>query len=480
MTVLLSPVFNNDASQTDSAGAPRSGAHLHTYLAGTSTPATTYQNYLGSGVGGVAHTNPIILNANGLPPAPIWLTQGTSSAPLTYKFVLAPSTDTTPPVSAILTVDNITPINDVADVVSTEWTPSGMTATRTSNTTFTVTGDQTTTFNVGRRLKCFTTSSGTVYATITKSTFTSLTTVTVENDSGTLDSGINSGSGQTGGVLYGIVSAANTSLPFLSRDQQCGRLGYVSATSIRLDPQDGNTIWVYTAAAGWARRAIPSAGITAANTSVYVNGTSGQSLAATTTYYVYLFDNSGTLTMDFSTTAPAVDATSGLYIKTGVATRLLIGMVRTQGSTPGQFQANGIGVLSWYKRRAIQVTGAALSAASTNSTSYIELQNAAIAKFLAWAEEAIHAVFIGDALTDSNAQTATNAVHLDGIVGAGGTLIGAAVGATTYINLAQVNLTCGGFATVTDGYHYVTLAAKVNAGTGTWTNGGRLQVLTQG
>ena len=67
--------------------------------------------------------------------------------------MLAPSTDTTPPVAAILTIDNITGINDVADVVATEWTPSGMTPTYVQRVSFTVPTDQTTILNVGRRLK---------------------------------------------------------------------------------------------------------------------------------------------------------------------------------------------------------------------------------------------------------------------------------------------------------------------------------------
>lgn len=458
----LSPVFQTDSAQIDANGAPRSGAKLFTYLAGTSTKTTVKKDSLGA----ASHTNPIIFDANGLPPAPIWLAQG-----LTYKFYLAAATDTDPPTSPLIPViDNITGINDVADIVSTEWTPSGMTPTYISATTFSVPTDQTTTLDVNRRLK-LTVTAGTRYGYITKSTYTSLTTVTVLLDSGSLDSGLSAFS-------YGIVSAANTSLPFLSRDQQCGRLGYVSATQIRLDPLDGNTIWVYTAAAGWARRAIPSAGITAANTNTYIDGVSGQSLVgggSPGTYYVYLFDNSGTLTLDFSTTAPAVDATSGLKIKTGVATRLLIGMVRMNSSTPGQFQSGNSLVLSWYKRRNLQVTGTALSAASTASTGFVELQAAAEAKFQSWAEEAIQAVFVGNAYMDAVGRVFYNYVTIDGI----STVIGALVAGTSYANLAQLDATCGGFATVTDGHHYVTLAAKVSAGTGNW-DAGVLQVMTRG
>lgn len=462
--VSLSPVFNNDHSVSDANGAPRSGAHLHTYLAGTSTPASTFKESTGT----TGHANPIILDANGLPPAPIWLQTG-----FDYKFVLAPSTDTTPPVSAILTIDNITGINDVNDVVSTEWTPSAMTPTYISATSFSVTGDQTTTLHVGRRLK-LTESGGLLYGTIIKSTFTSLTTVTVLLDSGSLTSDF------TGNDWwYGIISAASTSVPFLSRDQQCGRLIYVSATQIRLDPQDGNTIWVYTAAAGWARRTIPSAGVTAANTSIYINGTSGQNLVLSTGYYVYLFDLAGVLTMDFSTTAPAVDATTGLYIKTGDSTRLLIGIVKTNASA--QFQVNGRGVLSWYRRRAIQVTGAAFTgAATTASVSYVELEVAAAVNFLSWGEEAIQAQFMGSASNSTAAQTHITCLVLDGAtVALGGTQLGVDSAVHTVTANYRDNVSCGGMATVTAVSHSCTVNGKVGANTGTW-HAGTLYVMTQG
>jgi hypothetical protein len=463
MAVSLSPVFNNDHSVSDANGAPRSGALLFTYLAGTSTKTTTYKT--SSGSGGASHTNPIILDSNGLPPAPIWLTQGAS-----YKFVLAPSTDSDPPVSAILTIDNITGINDidVAGIVATEWTPSALAGlTYLSATTFSVTGDQTSTLDVNRRLK-FACTAGTRYGTIIKSTFTSLTTVTVLMDSGNLDSGIN-----IGGFSYGIISAANTSLPFFSRDQQCGRLVYVSATSIRLDPQDGNTIWVYTAAAGWARRAIPSAGISAANSSVYVNGTSGQNLVANTTYYVYLFDNSGTLTMDFRSAVPVLDATSGLYVATGVQTRLLIGMVRTNGSTPGQFQTPAL-VLSWYKRRSIKASTTFTANQTTTSASVVELEAAKRVLFLSWAEEDILVQYVGHGYHSVTGAGFDTAITLDGVV----TTV---AGITTYAPVLsyRVNVSFGGLATVTDGYHDARIGVSTTGPTATWA-AGTLFVLTKG
>jgi hypothetical protein len=466
MAVLLSPLFNNDGSQIDSNGDPRSGALLFTYLSTTSTKATTYKDSAGA----VAHTNPIVLNSNGLPPAPIWLTTGS-----TYKFVLAPSTDTDPPASAILTIDNVSAVNDTAAAAtSTEWTASGMSGVLyLSATSFRVDGDQTTVLHVGRRLKT-TNTAGTVYATIIKSAFTSFTTVTVLNDgSGALDSGLSAFS-------YGIVSADNTSAPFISRDQQCGRLVYVSATSIRLDPQDGNTMWVYSGS-DWRRRIIPSAGITAADTNTYVNGTSGQTLANNTQYFVYLFDNAGVLTLDFSTTVPAVDAVSGLKIKTGVATRLLVGQVRTNGSHQFADAAATRTVISWYKRRGIRANAAFTTTRTKTETSIVEINSEIQVKFLTWAEEAVACAYCSWVSNNSAGAGVDTYLCIDGITSS--EAIGRVVSVNATAN-AQDNGTLAAVASLSEGFHTAYLCgAAITGGTASWFasgGGGNLYVLTQG
>jgi hypothetical protein len=86
MAVNLSPVGGAAVQFFDNSGQVLTGGKLYTYLAGTTTPATTYT----TNVGNVANSNPIILDAAGRVPSSgeIWLAAGTN-----YKFVLKTSTD---------------------------------------------------------------------------------------------------------------------------------------------------------------------------------------------------------------------------------------------------------------------------------------------------------------------------------------------------------------------------------------------------
>lgn len=89
-----------------------------------------------------------------------------------------------------------------------EWINYGLTPTYVNGTQFTVAGNQTSIFSVGRRVKVFVTA-GVTYGTITASVFTSLTTVTVALDAASLDSGLSE-------VDVGILNPFRSSLGILS------------------------------------------------------------------------------------------------------------------------------------------------------------------------------------------------------------------------------------------------------------------------
>lgn len=190
MSFSLSPIGNEQ--QVSQNGAPLSGGLLYTYLAGSSTPAATYTDSSGA----TPQSNPIVLNVLGRPNSPIWMTDGTA-----YKLVLTDSTGVTQ-----WTIDSVTGVT-VSTPAQSEWETLATTPTYINATQFSVPGDQTTAIHVGRRVRLPCTG-GVRYGVITVSAFTTLTTVTVELDSGSLDAGLSE-------VSVGILSASNSSMPWV-------------------------------------------------------------------------------------------------------------------------------------------------------------------------------------------------------------------------------------------------------------------------
>jgi len=196
MAVYLSPIANDQ--QYDSNGSPLVGGYWNAFLAGTSTPVTTYT----SNTGGTSQPTNIVLNSAGRPANPIWLTGG---QPVKLQLFSASAV-------LLLTIDNVSGLNDPAGVTTQDqWVLYGATATFVSATSFSVVGDQTGTFQVGRRLKS-TNTGGTIYSTIATSVFGAVTTVTVTNDSGVLDSGLSA-------MSYGLLSVTNPSIPKIAAGQ---------------------------------------------------------------------------------------------------------------------------------------------------------------------------------------------------------------------------------------------------------------------
>jgi hypothetical protein len=180
--------------------------------------------------------------------------------------------------------------------------------------------------------------------------------------------------GTIGGVSYGaaqtltdaqrLQAIANLGIPF-----ECGRLDFVDGAHIKFAPFKGDLIKIN----GKVYR-IPTAGITSGLTGVFVNGTAGQNLAAGTVYYVYLFDNSGTPALDFSTTSHGVSGTAGsgnigVETKNNDDTRSLIGMVFTNNTTAAFADLQTI---SWFNRK-LKTKSVGIGNPSTTSSSNVQL-----------------------------------------------------------------------------------------------------------
>jgi len=190
MAFNFSPVFNGWQFFTPS-GLPLSGGFLNTYLAGTSTPANTYT----TSVGNIANSNPIALLSDGRVPQEIWL-----DSTLAYKFVLTDSL-----LNQIGTYDNIVGIDNSVPAALTEWVLYAPAPSYVNATTFTLAGNQTALFEVGRRVR-YTLNSGQFTGSIVTSVFGAITTVTLVTDSIPLDATLSA-------VAYGFLDALKSSVP---------------------------------------------------------------------------------------------------------------------------------------------------------------------------------------------------------------------------------------------------------------------------
>lgn len=102
MSVSLSLLAGAGWQFFDDNGNPLSGGLIHTYQAGTTTPAATYTSVSG----GTANSNPIVLDAAGRPSAEIWLDDQ-----YVYKFTVSTSAGV-----LIRTYDNISGAATAQDI----------------------------------------------------------------------------------------------------------------------------------------------------------------------------------------------------------------------------------------------------------------------------------------------------------------------------------------------------------------------------
>ena len=250
-----------------------------------------------------------------------------------------------------------------------------------------------------------------------------------------------------------------------------GILFYSSATALKFTPYNGKMIQI-----NGTQLQIPNAGIAGlTNTAAYVNGISGTSLAINTTYFVYAFNNAGTITADFRTDGVGhmTDTTTGnegVEVRASAAgvpdsTRTLIGLIRTIGPTPGKFvdSASQRFVRSWFNRNIAALQGSVLSNTTTASTTWVELGSGHRVEWVNFSGETIQV-------------NSSGAMWLS-TTGALGTGIG--LDATNSSTAPDITLTAPAgnpqmcystmfFIAPAEGYHYAVAIGAVSAGTGTW------------
>jgi hypothetical protein len=187
----------------------------------------------------------------------------------------------------------------------------------------------------------------------------------------------------------------------------CGRLAYVSGTALSFLPFNGDRIKI-----NGVIYPIPTTGIVGLTmTGSFVNGVAGQSLANNTTYLVFAFNKGGVIKADFCSgvghsTSMAV-GNVGVEIKSGDATRTLLGIIRVTVAFADQTDARL--VRSWFNRQRI----ATQVNASGSTTSAAFVLCGAITSVVCFAGEAFGVVITGWASAASPCTVSTG-VLLDG------------------------------------------------------------------
>jgi hypothetical protein len=202
---------------------------------------------------------------------------------------------------------------------------------------------------------------------------------------------------------------------------------------------------------------IPAAGIQLAPTG----------LTPATNYYVYAYMNGGTMTLEASTTGHSKDANTGVEIKTGDATRSLVGFVRVVTGPAFQDDTNNLFVLSYYNRRSKARKRGISVPVPYGSPTFVNLNGGFTYNFLCWSNS--YQKFSVDArLSNSLAGgLAVSQLLLDGttqlgINGVSG--FAAANSDVSYYGEVTANLS--------EGLHFIELFGSSQLGATTWLSTG--------
>lgn len=235
-------------------------------------------------------------------------------------------------------------------------------------------------------------------------------------------------------------------------------------TTLQVCPTGG----AYLTIAG-ADYAVPSSCITANITSTYVNGAPSSSLVANTLYYAYVFNNGGTLTLDFSTTGHSTDSSVGnvgIEIKTGDNSRSLVGMVYPQSGPVVDNAGANLLVLSWFNRHNLSGINAFTATHSTSSATYVEIDSSIRIKFLTWGNEAVSVNVTGQNSGGANTFGNTS-IAFDGTTPEDAQTTNSWPSGDQNGSVAIAYIKAG----LSEGEHYATVLGNVSGSTGNWNGG---------
>lgn len=196
----------------------------------------------------------------------------------------------------------------------------------------------------------------------------------------------------------------------------------------------------------------------------------GVSLAATgatpaTNYYIYVYMAAGVPTLERSTTGYATQAGTGVKIKTGDATRTLVGFARAVTGPAWVDSATQRGVRSYFNDPGIAGMSYFSTGRSTTSVTNVQLNSEIQVYVLTWADDTISVSANGSTNNSSSGNVCNSTLVMDGAAVTGSvTSRHEGTGSPNAAFAVAAN-----FSSVAEGWHYFELYGQVGAATGTWS-----------
>lgn len=170
------------------------------------------------------------------------------------------------------------------------------------------------------------------------------------------------------------------------------------------------------------------------------------------TYYVYVYNNAGTLTLEVSATGYTADTSTGVMIKTGNSSRTLVGIVH-RGASDWEL------CRSWFNDPGFVVRNYfTTERSSANADAYSEINSEIRCNFLSWDNELVCLSAHGTIRIDSTNVEFRSSISVDGAVQDVCTMMDS-YGTNANMPLSQSFTTNQ----LSEGYHYATIVGRATA-----------------
>jgi hypothetical protein len=226
------------------------------------------------------------------------------------------------------------------------------------------------------------------------------------------------------------------------------QLQFTNATTLTLAAVNGGYLWV-----NGLNYPVP-ASLTVSN----------GGLVATTLYYIYAKVAAGVLGLDTPSTTGYTVGTNGIPVKSGDATRTLVGMAYTNGSAQFVSQDGSLQVRTYFQRSRQRSRTQFSADRTSTSPTFAEINSEIRNSFLSWAGESVTFLTSGSFRCAAN-QSASTAMDFDG-----GAVEQEAVSVSNNSGASSGPCSISGVKTgLSEGLHYATLFGARDAGTATWS-----------